>query len=62
MRVTHLALKEQKDRLIVTKSSKENEVAQLISIANVLLLEVETLENDNAYLKMELLKLKPVDM
>ena len=62
MRVSHLALKTEKDRLIETKSCKENEVAQLISIANVLLLEVEKLENDNAYLKMELLKLKPVNM
>ena len=62
MRVAHLALKEQKDRLIETKNSKENEVAQLISIANILILEVETLENDNAYLKTELLKLKPVNM
>ena len=62
MRVSHLALKTQKDRLIENENEKENEVAQLISIAKILLLEAEALENDNAYLKKELLKLKSVDM
>ena len=60
MRVSHLALKTQKDRLI--ENEKENEVTQLISITKILLLEAETLENDNAHLKKELLKLKSVDM
>ena len=62
MRVSHLALKTQKDRLIENENEKENEVAQLISITKILLLEAEALENDNAYLKKELLKLKSVDM
>ena len=62
MRVSHLALKTQKDRLIENENEKENEVTQLISITKILLLEAEALENDNAYLKKELLKLKSVDM